>query len=194
MLLSKLQTESRIWLAHNFPGQPVHHGVLGVAEELGELALALSAVPAWRDDARILAHSPYGGEATDSIGDMVIFTVSFANAAGIDLPQAVVRAKAVKVLDPGDIEIEDFDEVKPDPCFESLVTRVGVFVHAQLKLEQRIRSSDEFDQGAITGAMLGQLAAFASALGISFSYAVAAAWGAVKERDWIKYPHDGRTR
>ena len=89
MRLGALQSQHLGWLERNFPSQQPHQPLLGLAEEVGELCHAhLKAEqqirnftdgfgPKWRD------------EAMDTVGDIVIFLVSYCNSVGIDLETAV---------------------------------------------------------------------------------------------------------
>lgn len=86
MNLAVLQAEQKEWVNHNFPDETEHGPLLGLAEEVGELAHAhLKHEQSIRgyDDAQYMA------EAVDAIGDIVIYLASYCNRNGIDLEQAV---------------------------------------------------------------------------------------------------------
>ncbi len=80
--LQRFQQEHKKWLSHNFPGQTDHQALLGVIEEVGELAHAhLKHEQGIRgyDDAK------YRKEAGDAIGDIIVYLASYCNTNGFDL-------------------------------------------------------------------------------------------------------------
>jgi NTP pyrophosphatase (non-canonical NTP hydrolase) len=80
-----LQREHREWSDRNFGHQPRYHSLLGVVEELGELAHAhLKAEQGIRAGAEL-----YKVKAKDAIGDIVIFLAGYCSANGFDLEDAV---------------------------------------------------------------------------------------------------------
>ena len=85
MNLYELQAEHMEWLEKNFPQQQGHDPLLGIVEEVGELAHAhLKASQGIRgtfDELR--------AEAFDAIGDIVIYLASYCNSNGYDLHNAV---------------------------------------------------------------------------------------------------------
>jgi NTP pyrophosphatase (non-canonical NTP hydrolase) len=88
MILSRLQDEHREWLKHNFPDQQAHDALLGLAEEVGELAHAhLKAQQGIRGTLE-----EHREEARDAIGDIVIYLASYCNTNGYDLNQCVASA------------------------------------------------------------------------------------------------------
>ncbi len=85
MNLRTLQEEHMEWLEKNFPQQQGHDPLLGIVEELGELAHAhLKASQNIRGTPEAL-HA----EAFDAIGDIVIYLASYCNSNGFDLHDAV---------------------------------------------------------------------------------------------------------
>src|SRR5690606_750626 len=94
--LDEVQGLHRRWLDHNFPGQtgtewPGGRGwepLLGVVEEVGELAHAhLKAAQGIRGTREELL-----AEATDAVGDVVIYLLSYCNATGLNLGACVDAA------------------------------------------------------------------------------------------------------
>lgn len=78
-----------------------------------------------------------------------------------------------------------------------VVEEVGELSHAVLKQTQGIRGSHETHDAEIldaVGDILIFLAGFCSFRGINMQYAYERAASEVMDRDWIRYPHDGRTR
>ncbi len=88
MLLRRLQTEHMLWLERNFPQQQGHDPLLGLVEEVGELAHAhLKASQGIRGTPQELQ-----AEARDAIGDIVIYLASYCNSNGYDLAGCVQEA------------------------------------------------------------------------------------------------------
>ncbi|KKM93508.1 hypothetical protein LCGC14_1207700 [marine sediment metagenome] len=76
--LSRIQTEIGYWATHNFPTETSLTNLLGVVEEVGELAHAeLKGTMGIRgvDDE----------EAKDAVGDILIFLASYCNQKGFDM-------------------------------------------------------------------------------------------------------------
>lgn len=80
--------------------------------------------------------------------------------------------------------------------FLGAVEEIGELAHAYLKGEQGIREGAdgwrERAADAVADAIIF-LASFCNTHGIIMQHAVDDAWGEVSQRDWIKFPKDGRT-
>lgn len=87
----ELQRRHKKWLEHNFPNQQSqsHHGLLGLTEEVGELAHAhLKLEQGIRGNEDLVA------QRDDACGDIVIYLLSYCNTNGIDLATAIADAWA----------------------------------------------------------------------------------------------------
>ena len=83
-MLKKLQLENKIWSEYNFPNKEPWEPLLGVVEEVGELAHAhLKAVQKIRVDEELIALSK------DAIGDIVVFLADYCNQMEFDLEKIV---------------------------------------------------------------------------------------------------------
>ena len=89
MRLATLQTEHLEWVTKNFPHQMPHQPLLGLAEEVGELAHAHLKSEQGIRGYDGLTSDEYRDEAIDAIGDIVIYLASYCNSVGIDLADAV---------------------------------------------------------------------------------------------------------
>ena len=89
VLLSELQRSHKRWLAHNFPNQKPHDALLGLAEEVGELAHAHLKT---EQGIRGYDEVKYRAEAGDAIGDIVIYLASYCNTNRFNLATEVSRA------------------------------------------------------------------------------------------------------
>jgi NTP pyrophosphatase (non-canonical NTP hydrolase) len=79
--LRAFQAAHNLWLKRNFPNQQPADGLLGVIEEVGELAHAhLKASQGIRGDASL-----HRAEAADAIGDIMIYLASYCNTNGYDM-------------------------------------------------------------------------------------------------------------
>lgn len=84
--LSDLQREHKEWAERNFgPTHTLHNSVLGVAEEVGELAHAVL-----KRDQQIRP-SNYEEDIIDACADIVIFLLGVANHEGFDLESSIIR-------------------------------------------------------------------------------------------------------
>jgi len=72
-----LQAQQRPWVRHNFGDRPAHHPLLGVQEEVGELAHAHLKM-----EQGIRANESHDEDAKDAVGDIVIFLADYCEARG----------------------------------------------------------------------------------------------------------------
>lgn len=82
--LRQLQDEQRPWVAHNFPERTTWMPLLGVMEELGELAHAHL-----KQAQGIRTHEDHNELARDAVADIVIFLADYCSARGFDLETLV---------------------------------------------------------------------------------------------------------
>ncbi len=88
MLLSELQRAHKRWLDHNFPDQEPHDALLGLVEEVGELAHAhLKHQQGIRGYTDVM----YREMAGDAIGDIVIYLASYCNTNDFNLSLEVSK-------------------------------------------------------------------------------------------------------
>ncbi len=88
MLLSELQRNHSRWLDHNFPNQQPHDALLGLVEEVGELAHAhLKHQQGIRGYTDVI----YREEVGDAIGDIVIYLASYCNTNDFNLALEVKK-------------------------------------------------------------------------------------------------------
>ena len=81
----QLQTEQKEWSAHNFPNRESYMPLLGVIEEVGELAHAhLKGEQSIRytEDEVFL-------KKKDAIGDILIFLADYCTTNGLDMQEAI---------------------------------------------------------------------------------------------------------
>jgi NTP pyrophosphatase (non-canonical NTP hydrolase) len=95
MEIKEMQRHHKHWVDHNFPNQKPHDALLGICEEAGELCHAHL-----KRDQGIRGMDPetYVEAASDALGDIFIYMLSYANANGFDL-QDCIEATFLKVMD-----------------------------------------------------------------------------------------------
>jgi NTP pyrophosphatase (non-canonical NTP hydrolase) len=82
---AQLQREHAPWEQHNFGIRPSWHPLLGIVEEIGELAHAhLKAEQGIRGTPEQLR-----AEKIDAVADAIVFLTSYCNLEGIDIGEAV---------------------------------------------------------------------------------------------------------
>jgi NTP pyrophosphatase (non-canonical NTP hydrolase) len=80
----EMQEQHKMWLAHNFPDQKPYQPLLGLAEEVGELAHAhLKAEQNIREAADCMIEPRE--LMVDAVGDIFIYLMSYCNSNGLDL-------------------------------------------------------------------------------------------------------------
>ena len=79
--LRTFQRYHKIWLEHNFPDQLAHDPLLGLTEELGELAHAHLK----REQGIRGSEKEHQDAAADAIGDIMIYLASYCNTNDFDM-------------------------------------------------------------------------------------------------------------
>lgn len=90
----------------------------------------------------------------------------------------------------------NFPKTKPYYPLLGVQEEVGELSHVYLKREQKIRGTyDEHTEGICdaVGDIVVFLADFCNRNGINLNNCVKSAWQEASQRDWIKYPKNGRT-
>lgn len=161
--LAKFQDEVGIWSRRNFGDQPAYRPLLGMVEELGELYEA--------DDASDFS------AMLDSIGDLMVFMADFCHRRGLSLSEIVEAAEEPSV---------DFSE-------SALMKAVGRVCHAQLKLEQGIRTDKDHvgDMKKALSQVVTALCMWADLIDSNVAQATLAAWSIVSKRNWAADPSKG---
>lgn len=85
LTLRQLQEEQRPWQKHNFPTRKPYFPLLGVVEEIGELAHAhLKAEQGIRGTKEEL-----DAKAKDAVGDAIVFLTDYCSACGYDIQEII---------------------------------------------------------------------------------------------------------
>jgi len=106
--LSRIQEEQRAWVLHNFGNREAWQSLLGVQEEVGELAHAFLK----RHQGIRGTYEKHTADIRDAVADIIIFLMDFASAEGIDVREALdetwqkVRQRDWRV-NPSDASVPD---------------------------------------------------------------------------------------
>ena len=95
-----------------------------------------------------------------------------------------------------DWQTKNFKKQKPYQPLLGIVEEVGELAHAHLKQEQGIRKGEDFlgQKVDAIGDVIVFLAHYCNLSGIDLENAVYYTWQEVKQRDWIRFPFNGRTK
>jgi NTP pyrophosphatase (non-canonical NTP hydrolase) len=74
-----------------------------------------------------------------------------------------------------------------------MIEEVGELAHAHLKMEQGIRAANRAEAQDALGDILIYMASYCNTNGYDMATCLENAWEEVSQRDWIKFPTDGRT-
>ncbi len=80
----QLQEEQKPWVAHNFPTREPWNPLMGMVEELGELAHAHL-----KEHQQIRKGEDHVANAKDAVGDILIYMSDYCSARGFDLQQII---------------------------------------------------------------------------------------------------------
>lgn len=156
------------WSYRNFGNQPAWKPLLGIVEEVGELATA-----------------PTRDEVLDACGDVVIYMADFCS-----------REPFVSLVQVAEIELTGDEAQATDE--EDLAWIVGKICHHYLKLQQGIRKNENHVEeihrhlALLLGCLVGILSVnLILPEGGVIDSVVAGVWTSVSKRDWKKNANDG---
>lgn len=162
---TKLQNEQKPWVAHNFPRRQVHHPLVGMFEEYGELLIAET-----------------GAEIQDAVADITIFLTDFCTMNDFNLDQILYMNKR-----------EDISWMDSGQALNGIAFSISKISHHYLKRDQNIRGDfkTHTDQIEIrVSQLIGFLRHFSRTCGFDFERAVEDTWRQVSKRDWKKSKED----
>lgn len=84
MTLRDLQDQAKLWIEHNFSSQSTYQPLLGVVEEVGELAHAHL-----KREQNIRINEDHEAKAKDAIGDVIIYLTNYCTLQGWDIEKIV---------------------------------------------------------------------------------------------------------
>jgi len=176
-----LQAEQAEWALANFgDGRDPSHALMGMMEELGELADAIKGLPYQELGQK---ESPPREETVenikDALGDFVIYAADYCTLKGWDMSS--LCSQFTYVRKPHNVGVR----------YMELASACGMLSHHHLKSIQGIRgTAEEHDQGGQESMAEALFSAWRLCvlLGFSFKKTVQDVWNDVKKRDWKKDP------
>ncbi len=158
--LKQLQTESAVWVAHNFGNRPAWQPILGLSEEYGELFAAQTMA-----------------DVQDAVADIAIFLTDLCNCLGLDMAYF-------------NIDNETFSYSTTVGDLERMLGKyIGKISHHYLKREQRIRGSAAHHDNEIAiniQKLFSALKVYSKLNGFDFMQNLDKVWSQVSKRDWTK--------
>lgn len=191
MSLSVIQSEIREWSARQFGSQTskVTHQelgslapLLGIVEEIGELATALLEDQNDSDVSR----SETGDAIVDALADVMVYACDWANREGdVDLSALMIAAD------------EDSTPIMEDSRTSIIraAAAAGELCHVTLKRHQAIRGYEDYakythDRDKAMKVLLTQLINIADDYWVTLLDELTTTWNKVKSRDWVNRPND----
>jgi NTP pyrophosphatase (non-canonical NTP hydrolase) len=83
--LTRIQAEQRAWVLHNFGNREAWQPLLGIQEEVGELAHAFLK----RHQGIRGTREEHDAAIRDAVADIIIFLLDFSSAEGIDVREVL---------------------------------------------------------------------------------------------------------
>jgi len=162
--IAVLSEEIAPWHEHNFPSwmDHPHQKVLGMTEELGELAEAIE--------------MSNRTDVADAVGDIVVYMAAYCATQGTNL---------VDIHDGS--TTEGLSVLTVNEYMLACTKFMGKVSHGRLKTDQGIRGTAErhWAQTVVSlQALLNLLSRLCTAFDLELKYAVASTWAKVRRRDW----------
>lgn len=180
VLLSKLQEEQALWSARNFGDQSSEMALLGLVEEVGELAHAVL-----KREQGIRTNEKLDAKLKDAIGDIVIYAADYATRENISL------VRSFETL----AHMQDMMNFRDDADTKALVFTISLSVGRLCKYHSSRKTLNK-DQlitikSGYLGALLVQLKRLTEHEKLQFNKVVKDTWAIVQKRDWKKYKKTG---
>ena len=157
--LTQIYNEHGIWEAKNFPDSNATDNVLGMIEEVGELAHAIL-----KREQGIRVNENHDAEIRDAIADITLFLFGFVKKRYLRIEDVIREASYYVIYTSSDIS----------EFISKLSCAVGGLIH------NGYAAGDELSCGRI----LGNLYIIADILKIDFQDNLNQVWEQVKQRDW----------
>lgn len=162
--LEQLQSDQVAWVKYNFPNRPLHHPLLGIIEEFGELDEATEDLPHELD-------------IKDAIADIMIFMADYCTMMSLNLQE--IYDEAAKLMS---------DEGRE--TYASTIW-LGKLAQAYLKSEQKIRGTPAWWRGVTHEALKRLIVDLCERAKLYKFDVVETTWHIwetdVSKRDWAKH-------
>jgi len=179
MNFAQWQEEVSAWSRHNFGEQTAERPLLGMIEELGELAH-----PVLKQAQGIRVNEHRREQVIDAVGDLVIYSLDFCGRAGYDAAEAYQTAWDMRDL------LHEFKLTDQFQCMFGAAAAIGKIARLHM------RCNADKDNYMITMSHLGllyiHLQKFCGFMMIDFTDCVAQTWSKVKARDWTQNKVNGQ--
>lgn len=172
-ILRDMQKEQEIWADKNFPGNKMIHPLVGIIEEVGELAHVVL------KETQTIRYTPdvVIAKKKDAVSDIMIFLAHYCTKNSFTMPEIQVPA-------------QEMIHVRADQ--HRMVLNISKIVGDAA--QDYLLSGDESDfkwrVRSFAVALTVALDEFSAANGFSMMNAVEETWSQVKSRDWKKNPTD----
>ena len=165
--LDQIQREQLPWRRRNFPTWQPHHPVMGVVEELGEF---------------IDCDECDGPCEADAIGDALIFMSDACNVFGWRMQDVFESARTVAATSARcSYSAKGSGSLLPTV----LLSLCGQLMHAQLKIEQRVRGPAEKHAARIRELFVDALVVLMHYGKHDVEECAWETWLVVSQRDWV---------
>jgi len=179
--LQKLQDEQARWSARNFGDQPSTNPLLGLIEEVGELAHAVL-----KREQNIRLDERLDDKLKDAVGDICIYAADYATREGFSLAESFSTLSG----------FSDMTNFRDDAGTKEYVFSIALSVGRLCKYHsaRNCLSKEEVMhlKASYMGALLVQLERLARLENLTLDKVIMDVWGEVKKRDWKKYPQTGK--
>jgi len=177
LTIEEFQTQQLAWTQHNFGEAPEYHPLLGIVEEMGELAHSkLKSLQGIRGSMAI-----HDAEGKDAIGDCTIFLTDYCTKKSWQLNEI--------------LNVTTFDDLQKRCTIEPIGVQIGSSVPPCVKLlleaahaagkASIAECSSSRDSGRVALAtFMGKLASYCAIRGWSLQEIVETTWAEVSKRDW----------
>lgn len=182
--LRQLQQEQAEWVKFNFPNRHQLMPLMGIIEELGELAHAqLKGEQGIRYTPEVVM-----AKKVDAIGDILVYTSDYCSALGLDLEECIMNYG----FEPTREGIDRYfvPPWTPAKALTMIARRVGEISQAY---HPEMTGTDRASAHAI-GGMTMMLSAYCRLSNIDMLSAVETTWSRVKQRNWIANPIDANKK
>jgi len=179
-ILQTLQNEQAVWSEKNFGEQPPTAPLLGLIEEVGELAHAVL-----KRNQGIRTGENHIEQMKDAIGDIVIYAADYATRQGFQLDAAYGLL----------VGFEDMRNFRDDAGTDAFVFSISLSLGRLCKYHSarvNLGKAETIElQTSYMGALLVQLKRLCDREDLRLDKIIEETWAQVKRRDWKKYPETG---
>jgi NTP pyrophosphatase (non-canonical NTP hydrolase) len=165
----ELQKEVGEWSVKNFGTQPPERRILGMIEELGELAHCVV-----KQEQKIRTNTSTMQKEWDAVGDLIIYMLDFCYSINLDLSSIIQQDDNRTAL----------TGIWTAPLIFDVCKKLGVLAELESNGDKLI----QLDKIVLN------LKIYCIAKDFNFESVVQTTWDKVKQRNWHEFPNDGVSR